>query len=174
MNRQRRSNIILGMLLILAGAWFLAEQFYPALRIWDTFTWTWPWILIGVGGLLLLIGLLVGAPGMAVPAAILAGVGGILYYQNQTGDWGSWIFLWTLIPGFVGVGILLADLLTGKLRQGLRNGGPLILISLILFSVFGASLGRLGTLVTYWPVLLILLGVWFVLQPLLKRGGKKA
>ena len=48
------------------------------------------------------------------------------------------------------------------------------MISLILFSVFGASLGRLGTLVTYWPVLLILLGVWFVLQPLLKRGGKKA
>ena len=173
MNRQRRSNIILGMLLILAGAWFLAEQFYPALRFWNALTWSWPWILIGAGGLLLLIGLLLGSTGMAVPAAILAGIGGILYYQNQTGDWGSWMFLWTLIPGFVGVGILLSDLLAGKLRQGVRNGGPLILISLILFAVFGASLGRLGLLLTYWPVLLILIGVWFVLQPLLKRGGKK-
>ena len=69
MSRRQRSNTILGLLLILAGAAFLAQRFYPNLRIWDYFTFSWPWYVIGAGALLLLLGLLVGAPGMAVPAA---------------------------------------------------------------------------------------------------------
>ena len=96
---RNRSRIALGVFLILLGAWFLAGRIFPELRTWvDAFTW--PMILIAVGAFLLIFGLLVGSPGMAVPATIVAGIGGILYYQNATGDWESWAFLWTLIPGF--------------------------------------------------------------------------
>jgi hypothetical protein len=170
MSRRQRSNTILGLLLILAGAAFLAQQFYPNLRIWEYFTFSWPWYVIGAGVLLLLLGLLVGAPGMAVPAAIVAGIGGLLYWQNATGNWDSWAYTWTLIPGFVGIGIILEALLEGKLRSGLRAGGGLVVISAILFVIFASFLGGPALLGTYWPVLLILIGLWFIIRSLLRRG----
>ena len=170
MSRRQRSNTILGLLLILAGAAFLAQQFYPSLRIWSYLTFSWPWYVIGAGALLLLLGLLVGAPGMAVPATIVAGIGGLLYWQQTTGNWDSWAYAWTLIPGFVGLGIILEGLLEGKLRGGLRKGGSLVVISAILFLIFASFLGRPALLGTYWPVLLILLGLWFIIRSLLRRG----
>ncbi len=169
MSRQR-SNTILGVLLILAGAAFLAQQFYPSLPVWRYFTFSWPWYVVGVGVLLLVLGLLAGAPGMAVPATIVAGIGGLLYWQNATGKWDSWAYAWTLIPGFVGLGIILEGLLGGKFRSGLRAGGSLVVISAILFVVFASFLGGPALLGTYWPVLLILFGVWFIIRGFLRRG----
>ncbi len=40
-----------------------------------------------------------------MPSIIVGGIGGILAYQDYTGHWESWSYLWTLIPGFVGLGI---------------------------------------------------------------------
>ncbi len=173
MNRTRRNRIILGILLILAGAWMLIQQYYPEVRIWEDFSFTWPWYVIGSGGFLLLFGLLVDAPGLAVPAVILIGIGAILHYQNETGNWASWKFLWTLIPGFVGGGILLMGLLGGNLRTLLRSAGLLLLTSMVLFAIFGTLLGGTGELSKYWPVLLILFGVWIIIQPLLEKGGRR-
>src|SRR4030042_6527958 len=102
MRFRTRSNIILGLLLILLGAWFMPRQLYPNLPLWSYFNFSWPWYVIGVGVLLLLLGLLFAAPGMAVPACIVAGIGGTLYWQDATGNWQSWSYVWTLIPGFVG------------------------------------------------------------------------
>ena len=170
MSRRQRSNTILGLLLILAGAAFLAQQFYPDLPIWDYFSFSWPWYVIGAGVLLFLLGLLVGAPGMAVPAAIVAGIGCLLYWQNATDNLDSWAYAWTLIPGFVGIGIILEGLLSGKFRSGLRAGGGLVVISAILFVVFASFLGGPAMLGTYWPVLLILIGLWFIIRGLLRRG----
>lgn len=174
MNRERRSSIILGLLLVLAGGWFLAQQFYPELRLWENFDFSWPWYVLGTGALLLLLGLILGAPGMAVPACIVGGIGAILYYQNETGNWESWAYAWALIPGFVGIGIILAGLLEGRFRNGLREGGPLVVISAIMFVVFGAFLGGPSLLGDYWPVLLILVGIWLLIQPALQRGAKNA
>jgi len=170
MSRRQRSNTILGLLLILAGAVFLAQRFFADLPIWDYFAFSWPWFVIGAGVLLFLLGLLVGAPGMAVPAAIVAGIGGVLYWQNATGNWDSWAYAWTLIPGFVGVGIILEALMEGKFRAGLREGGSLIVISAILFVIFASFLGGPALLGTYWPVLLILIGLWLIIRGLLRRG----
>ena len=170
MSRRQRTNIILGLLLILAGTLFLAQQYYPALRIWEYFTFSWPWYVIGAGALLLLLGLLVGAPGMAVPATIVAGIGGLLYWQQSAGDWRSWAYTWTLIPGFVGLGIILEGLLAGKLRGGLRAGGLLVVLSAILFLVFSSFLGGPALLGVYWPALLILIGLWLIIRSLLRRG----
>lgn len=168
MESHRRTNLIGGIVLILVGAFFLAVQLFPELGPNLNIEFSWPLILVGVGGFLLLFGLLVNAPDMAVPACIVAGIGGILYYQNMTGDWTSWAYAWALIPGFVGVGIILAGLFGGTFRKSLRDGGTLILISLILFAVFSSFLGGKSYLGVYWPVLIILLGLWLLIRPLFK------
>jgi len=159
MDRRRRSNLAAGLLLILLGVWFMAVQFVPELRAWMDIEYSWPLIIVGLGVLLLVFGLLIGVPAMAVPACIVGGIGGLLYWQNAMGNWESWAYVWTLIPGFVGVGIVLAGLLGGEIRQAVRGGSWLILISLVLFTVFGSFLGGLGWLGPYWPILLIALGV---------------
>jgi hypothetical protein len=158
MQRTERSRLAFGILLILIGLVFLAARFFPVLTSWIQIEITWPLIVVAVGLLLLLIGLLAGAPDMAVPACIVAGIGGILYWQNATGHWESWEYVWALIPGFVGVGILLSAVLGGS-RRGLGSGVWLIFLSLLLFAIFGSFFGGLGYLGPYWPVLLILLGI---------------
>ena len=155
MDRRRRSNLAAGLVLTLLGAWFLAIQWVPGLQAW----FSWPLIIVGGGVLLLIIGLLTRVPAMAVPACIVGGIGGLLYWQNATGNWESWVYAWALIPGFVGVGIVLSGLLGGETRQAVRGGGWLILISLVLFAVFGSFFGALGLVGPYWPVLLIVLGL---------------
>jgi hypothetical protein len=168
MDSQRRTNLLGGIVLILVGGILLAAQLFPGLGITLNITLSWPLILVGVGIFLFLLGLLINEPDMAVPACIVAGIGGILYYQNETGDWASWAYAWALIPGFVGVGTILAGLFGGNFRKSLRDGGTLILISVILFAIFSSLLGGKSYLGVYWPVLIILLGVWLLIRPLFK------
>lgn len=78
---------------------------------------------------------------MAVPACIVGGIGGLLLWQNATGEWQSWAYAWTLIPGFVGVGTLLSGLLGGTLRRDFGAGAWRVLISLISFGIFASFLG---------------------------------
>ena len=150
--------------MILLGILFLVMQQVPGLRLW----FSWPWIIIGVAVFLLVLGLVVGEPSMAIPACIVGGIGGILYWQETTGNWDSWAYAWTLIPGFVGVGIVLSGLLSGDFRQSVRGGAWLIMLSLVLFAVFGSFFGGLGLLGPYWPVLLILLGLLVLIRPLFR------
>ena len=78
---------------------------------------------------------------MFIPASIITGIGSVLYYQNATGDWASWSYLWTLIPGFVAFGLLLFGLLTrkrGAYIAGLWN----LFGSLLFFGIFGLRLWR--------------------------------
>ncbi|MGD9093856.1 MAG: hypothetical protein PVF74_13490 [Anaerolineales bacterium] len=168
MNRQRGLSIIGGLLLVLLGGWFLAVQLVPGLEGWFNIELSWPLLIIGTGVFLLLFGLVIGAPGMAVPACIVGGIGILLYWQNATGNWESWAYAWALIPGFVGIGVILAGLLEGNFRQALGDGGWLIIISLVMFVVFGSLLGGLNLLGDYWPVLLILLGLWMLIRLLLR------
>jgi len=163
MDRGRRSSLAGGLVLILLGTWFLVAQFVPGLQI----VVSWPLIIVGAGMLLLVIGLLTGVPEMAVPACIVGGIGGLLYWQNATGNWDSWAYAWTLIPGFVGAGVILAGLLGGKLRRSVREGGGLVLVSLVLFAIFGSFFGALGMVGDYWPVFLIALGLLLLFRSLL-------
>jgi hypothetical protein len=160
MERRTRSSVVGGVLLILLGAFFLAYQVMPGLFDLPQIEMGWPLIVITVGVGLLLFGLLVGAPGMAVPACIVSGIGLLLYWQNMTGNWESWAYAWTLIPGFVGVGIIVAGLFgEGKLRDAITGGLWLIVISLVMFAIFASFLGGMDLLGPYWPALLVLLGL---------------
>jgi hypothetical protein len=162
MSSSQRSALGGGLILIVVGVLLLLGQFVPGIWSWVG-AFSWPLIIVGVGVLLLIIGVLTNAPGMAVPACIVGGIGLLLYWQNLTGNWGSWAYAWALIPGFVGIGMVVMGLWEGK-RSDVRGGLWLMLISAIMFVVFGALLGglfggSLGFLGKWWPVLLILLGV---------------
>lgn len=170
--RQNRSTLFLGILLILVGAWLVVSNQVPAVRTWLDNNFAWPMWTIGAGLLIFLIGLLTGAPGMSVPAAIVAGIGGILFYQNATNNFASWSYMWTLIPGFVGIGLILAGLLGEYTRHNLSRGLNLLVISAVMFLIFGALFGGLGILGPNGPaILLIALGIYILLRGFLRNRG---
>jgi hypothetical protein len=164
MHGRRRRSLLQGLLLILLGSLVLVIQLLPGVQI----LFSWPWIIIGAGLAIFFIGLGTRVPALAVPACVVGGLGGILYYQSVTGDWDSWAYIWALIPGSVGVGLVLTGLLSSDGEGSARAGLWLIVISLALFSVFGSFFGALGLLGDYWPVLLILLGALLLVSPLLR------
>jgi hypothetical protein len=167
---KNRSQLALGVVLILLGAWFIAQHQVPALETWVAHYMTWPLNVVAAGAIILLIGLLVGAPGMAIPAAIVAGIGGILYYQNKTNDYQSWSYMWTLIPGFVGVGQIVAGAL-GRSRQEARSGMNMILASVVMFIILAAIFGKISMLGPYFPAaVLILVGFWFLVRGFWRRN----
>ena len=161
---KRRSGIAVGIALVLLGLWFLVVQFVPFMRGW----FSWPMILVGVGLFLGLIGITSGEAGMAIPACIVAGIGGLLLYQNKTGNWESWAYAWTLIPGFVGVGTLISGVL-GRDGEQVKGGVWLLVISALLYVAFASFFGALGLLGQYWPVLLIVLGFVLLVQGFVRR-----
>jgi hypothetical protein len=175
MSKSSRTQLILGILLVLVGAWFVAVRQVPALQPLANLHFEWPFYVIGAGALILLIGLVTGEPRMAIPASIVAGIGGILYYQNLNNDWQSWSFLWTLIPGFVGVGNILTGLFGEDTRHSLGRGINLLVVSAALFLVFAALFKRLNFLGDYGPALiLIFLGVYVIGRGLLRSRGTPA
>jgi hypothetical protein len=173
MQKKNRSQLVLGLLLILVAGWLIATRIKPDLATLLHLTFEWPMWVIFAGAALLVIGLLVGAPDMAIPACIVAGIGGILYYQNATNHWESWSYLWTLIPGFVGVGQILSGMIGGNFMASLREGLKLLLISAILFTIFATIFNAwtiFGTYSAYVPVaLLFLLGIWLIVRGIVRR-----
>jgi hypothetical protein len=170
MQVQSRSRITSGILLILLGLLLLSYQMMPVWWTWLRLEYSWPLAVIGLGLFLLILALLARAPALVVPGCVIAGIGGILYWQNATGNWGSWSYMWTLIPGFIGVGIILAGLMSGtKVLQSVLSGAWTILTSLILFAAFGFVLGGLNIFGVYWPVLLIAAGLLVFLRALIRR-----
>ncbi len=167
MSSEKRGNLVVGLLLVLVGVWFLVVQFVPGIAERFKLDISWPLIVVGVGLFLLVLGLLLGAPGMAVPACIVGGIGGILYWQNATNNWESWSYAWALIPGFVGIGIVLAGLL-GEGRDQIRSGLGMIGTSLVLFVLFFIFFGGYG-LEKYWPVAVIALGLWLLVRSLFRK-----
>ena len=138
MNKQGRSQLALGVILILLGAWFLMDKSVPAFHaLFNQYT-KWPVNMLLIGGGIFIFGLVLGQPGMSVPAAIVAGLGGIFYYQEATKNFQSWSYMWALIPGFVGVGTILAGLLGENIASNLKHGLNLMVISAVLFLVFSS------------------------------------
>jgi hypothetical protein len=164
----RMSSIIAGLILILVGLFFLLLPFFPSLADSINIELTWPMIIVGVGGLFLL-GALLGSPALAVPGSVIAGIGLLLTYQNANDAWETWGYSWALIPGFVGVGIVIQETLKGRAGKGLREGGQLIVISLVMFVIAGALIGGLVDFTMAAALILIGLGLWQLIKVLLGR-----
>jgi len=166
---ENKQGLLWGILLILLGAFFLLVRMMP-----DVFGEIyWPYFIIGVGGVFLLAAIITRSGGLAIPACIIGGIGGILYYQALTGRWESWAFMWTLIPGFVGVGIILAGLLEREHPHFESGALVLVAISVLGFLIFGSAFGALfgynldfGML---WPLFLVGIGVILLISALFRR-----
>lgn len=174
MNKPGRSQLALGVILILIGGWFLLNQTMPSFReFFEPYT-EWPANMLLIGAGIFIIGLVTSSPGLSVPAAIVAGIGGIFYYQEMTENYNSWSYMWALIPGFIGFGTVLTGLLGENTAANLKRGLNMMVISAVLFLVFASFLGGLDILGNYGPaVLLILLGLWVLGSGLYRSFRRK-
>lgn len=175
---KRRGSFTFGILLILLGAWFLALQFVPAFGDWMAQFADWPIWIIGPGLIFIAAGIISGVYELMVPGSIISGIGLILHYQNTTNDYESWSYAWALIIVFVGIGVFLANLFRGKVRQAFEEGGPPVMTGLVLFLIFGsffrATFDQEPLLGDYWPLVLVLVGLWLLVKPLFRSKSKSA
>ncbi len=172
MSNSKRKSVASGIILMLIGLLFLAIQVIPALRLWADSSFTWPMSIIIVAVGLLVIGALTGTADMLVPACIVGGIGGILYLQNAgVLTWESWAYLWTVLPGFAGVGVFLAGLIKWSKKE-IVDGIQTMLVSGVLLLVFGSLMGDVFgrfPLRDYLPVLLIALGLFLFVRALFEK-----
>jgi hypothetical protein len=174
MNNRGRSQLALGIILILLGAWVLMDKTLPAFHNFFSQYTEFPLNMLLIGAGIFIVGLVLGQPSMAIPAAIVAGIGGIFYYQELTNNYESWSYMWALIPGFVGIGVVLTGLLGENRAHNLKRGINLMVISAVLFLVFASIFGGLDMLGNFGPaILLILLGVWVLGNGLYRSFRKK-
>lgn len=173
MNHHKRKAVASGLMLILIGILFISVQIFPGIKEYVSWEFSWPMIIIMVALGLLVIGALTGTADMLIPACIVGGIGGILYFQNAgVITWSSWAFLWALIPGFVGLGVLLAGLIKWK-KDEMLDGLKTMLVSAILFLVFASFMGEMLGFVPfkqYLPYLIIALGVFMFIRAVLPSG----
>ena len=166
---EKRNGVVWGILLILLGVFFLVTRLMPEI-FGEQY---WPFFVIRLGGMFLLSAILTRNGGLAIPGSIIGGIGGILYWQTLTGHWEAWAYVWTLIPGFIGVGILIAGLLDRE-RPHFDSGGlVLIAFSVLGFMIFGNMFGALfgfnfdmGTL---WPLFLIGIGAIMLISAIFRK-----
>ena len=74
--------------------------------------------------------------GLAIPGAIISGLGLMMFIQNLTGYWESWAYSWTIILVLVGLGIFIMGLYTEDMHR--RQAGLRVMkVGAILFIIFG-------------------------------------
>jgi len=158
---KRNENLIGGIVLIALGVLFLLFQFIP--NIFGGW-FDWPWIIIAVGAVFLVAAVVTRTGPLAIPGCIVGGIGLILLWQNATGNWESWSYIWTLIPGFVGVGILLAEFLQSGSVEDPRAGYILLGFSFLGLVIFGSAFEFGWAVWRFWPLILIAVGAWYLFR----------
>jgi hypothetical protein len=158
-----RTSIVIGGILIVLGGIFLALNVF---RI--DFGQVWPILFFIIGAGFYLPVLLMphdrqNLAGLLIPGTILFGLGTIFFYNIFADNWGSWAYIWTLIPASVGLGLLLAARVGNWGGDTMKVGFWMFVIStgvcLILASFFGGgNAGAIGA------ILLIVLGVFLLIQ----------
>lgn len=165
----KRKSIIGGIILIAVGVFILLAQAIPGFAAILDISLHWPFIFVAIGGLFLISAFL-GSAELAIPGSIITGLGLIFYYQNISGNWASWAYVWALIPGFVGLGMMITGWLDKTKANETKEGKRLFLISCALFLVFAFFFNFSSTVGQFWPVLLIIAGLWILIKN--RRSGK--
>ena len=161
--RDNRGSIVVGGILVLIGAIFL---FVNVFRI--DFGEIWPIIFFIIGAGFYLPVLVMprdrgNLAGLLIPGTILFGLGAIFFYNTFTDNWGSWAYIWALIPASVGLGLLFAARVGNWGGDTMKVGFWMFVIStgvcLVLAAFFGGgNAGLVGA------ILLIVLGVFLLIQ----------
>ncbi len=173
-----RAALYVGILLIAFGGLFLLAQVSSTLPLdihlgWGTL---WPFLILIVG---LAFWLAIAVwwdkreqiVGLAMPGTIITTNGLILLYQNLTGDWASWAYLWPLEPVAVGIGLLSLYLLGNRPRGLLVAAGIVGGVGLLFFVIFASAFGGLVGLLG--PVVLILIGLLIAVRGIRQGHGQE-
>ncbi|HEY7737774.1 MAG TPA: hypothetical protein VIC63_01895 [Candidatus Limnocylindria bacterium] len=166
-NRQPPPGAILGGILILIGLSAIAVRYLDVFQ-GDA---VWPLFIIGPGLLILVFGLFLPNIGMIIGGCVVATIGLILAWQNQTGLYATWAWIWAFIPIASGIGSLLGWLRTGDREQrdsGLNQvaiGAGLLAVFYLFFEQFiGLSGGQLAVAEWVMPVVLVALGILILVR----------
>jgi hypothetical protein len=172
--------MVVGIVLVVVGSLFLA------LRVADVSLGAHAWPLwIVVPGVAMLLGSLAipprGGLGLAVPGAILATVGLILWVQDAYGLYGTWAYAWALVaPTAPGVAMLLyggvhgdRGLVSEGFRTTLTGIGLFLGFGLFFEGVIGVSGHRIANLDQVLPFAVIGLGLLLVVLSLF-GGGRRS
>jgi len=158
-----RASVVVGGILILIGAIFLFVNVFHI-----NFGQVWPIIFFIIGAGFYLPVLFMprerqNLAGLLIPGTILFGLGVIFFYNILATNWGSWAYIWTLVPASVGLGLLLAARVGHWGGDTMKVGFWMFVIStgacFILAAFFsGGNVGAIGA------ILLIGLGVVLLIQ----------
>lgn len=174
-------GLVAGVVLVVVGAMFLVLRLGNIALGPDA----WPLWLV-VPGLAMVIGSLFipsrGALGLAIPGAIIAVVGGVLWAQEATGLYATWAYAWALVaPTAPGLAMLLLGVVQrdGELfRDGLRTTvtgiGLFLGFGLFFEGVVGISGHRIENLDTVLPYAAIGLGALLIVVAFLDGGRRDA
>jgi hypothetical protein len=131
-----RGTIALGVALLVIGVLALLGRLLAI----DILGLGWPLFVLIPGVVLFAAGVVLGGRaglGLAIPGGIVSMVGAVLSVQAATGLWATWAYAWALVaPGGVGVGFVAYGLLTRQ-PDIARNGLPILLTGVGLFTAFG-------------------------------------
>lgn len=150
-----------GTALVLVGVFFLLREFVPNLQIFLS----WSWVILGLGGLGLLFALINHNGNWAVSSCVVLGVGACISLQQMVGG-----IIWIAMIAFLGLGQIIASWVDKNSAQDWRNGLTLILVAVVLFMAMGGNklIPWLG-FSSWWPVVLIVAGVLFLINTTRKK-----
>ena len=164
MENTNRSTVILGTFLIAVGVIYLLLNLIPGVESGRT----WPVIFFFLAAAFFLPSFVwpqakKGLAGLFIPGSIMLVLGLIFTYDVFTGDWGSWAYAWLLIPGGVGLGLLLGSAAgnwgSGSFQTGLWMLGVDLGLFALFATIFGNQLLRIAG-----PALIIVAGAVILLR----------
>ncbi len=167
---KNRGTLYIGILLIAFGGLFLVAELTRGLVFWRIpLGWQglWPFTVLLLG-LAFWLPLLVWwekgqkLVGLVVPGTIILFNGLLLLYQNATGNWESWAYVWTLEPFAVGLGLLMLYALGERSSALLAAAGIVGGVGLGLFVIFASIFG--GWIQFLGPVVLITIGLLLLIH----------
>lgn len=159
LSHTRRNRIISGLVLILLGGLFLVNQMVEIPSVGKLF-------LPGLGLIFLVWGMVTRTGGLLIPGGILTGIGAGVYLMEALpleGEQDGGVFLMAFGGGFALITLLSLVFSTEKHWWALIPGSILAAIGVALY-IGGTALKILETIGNFWPVALILVGIWVIFR----------
>jgi len=165
MENTNRSTVILGTFLIAVGVIYLLLNLIPGVESGNT----WPVIFFFLAAAFYLPSFVwpqakKGLAGLFIPGSIMLVLGLIFTYDVFTGDWGSWAYSWLLIPGGVGLGLLLGSAAGGWGSGATQTGLWMLGVDLGVFALLATIFGGNPVIRLLGPALIIVAGVVILLR----------
>ena|SRR5690625_453929 len=157
----KRQNFFVGYLFIGIGVFFLLKQL--KIPIFTDF-YSWPTLLIIIGLALLIYSYRLKEYQSLFSGTLILGLG--LHFHGMA-HYDFWINHWAMYTLIIGIAFIIRSL---KTKKGFLLGSAFVIISLIIiFSIklpawFDWVYHLLSYIEAYWPIALIILGIYFLVR----------